>query len=344
MKKVHGGHACVPLMPDGLLCASAFFPITRDPSCEPDLVGRRHEDRVPEKRPDRFEGQEEDAIHDDDGRRVTRGDHPRPRVGREVVVGDPDDPSRQKIEDVTEDTYLVERRGLVEVDAGSRLGRQVIKRVVVAVQGEMNGSLRPQLFNEHARERALARTGSAGDSDRDTSHPCVPPVRSHLKKSRPKEQALELLTGKSPFVTLLALMPTVSQLIRKGRKRTKVKTKSPALQYTYDSLHRKRTDLDRGSSFKRGVCVKVTTATPKKPNSAIRKIARVRLSNGTEVTAYIPGEGHNLQEHSIVMIRGGRVKDLPGCRYHVVRGVYDTQGVEGRNRGRSKYGSKKPKK
>ncbi|KKW44628.1 MAG: hypothetical protein UY95_C0023G0004 [Parcubacteria group bacterium GW2011_GWA2_56_7] len=107
MKKVHGGHACVPLMPDGLLCASAFFPITRDPSCEPDLVGRRHEDRVPEKRPDRFEGQEEDAIHDDDGRRVTRGDHPRPRVGREVVVGDPDDPSRQKIEDVTEDTYLV---------------------------------------------------------------------------------------------------------------------------------------------------------------------------------------------------------------------------------------------
>lgn len=115
------------------------------------------------------------------------------------------------------------------------------------------------------------------------------------------------------------------------------------MQYTLDSLHRKRTGLKHGSAFKRGVCVKVTTMTPKKPNSAIRKIARVRLSNGTEVNAYIPGEGHNLQEHSIVMIRGGRVKDLPGVRYHVVRGVYDTQGVEGRMRGRSKYGAKKPK-
>ena len=115
------------------------------------------------------------------------------------------------------------------------------------------------------------------------------------------------------------------------------------MQYTLDSLHRKTTALKKGSAFKRGVCVKVTTATPKKPNSAIRKIARVRLSNGTEVTAYIPGEGHNLQEHSIVMIRGGRVKDLPGVRYHIVRGVYDTQGVDGRKRSRSKYGTKKPK-
>jgi len=139
-------------------------------------------------------------------------------------------------------------------------------------------------------------------------------------------------------------MPTVNQLIRKGRKTTKVKSKSPAMQDTYDSLHRKRTNLRKGASFKRGVCVKVTTSTPKKPNSAIRKIARVRLSNGMEVTAYIPGEGHNLQEHSIVMIRGGRVKDLPGCRYHIVRGVYDAAGVEGRQQGRSKYGTKKPKK
>ncbi|NQV89644.1 MAG: 30S ribosomal protein S12 [Parcubacteria group bacterium] len=139
-------------------------------------------------------------------------------------------------------------------------------------------------------------------------------------------------------------MPTVNQLIRKGRKTKAVKSKSPAMQYTLDSLHRKQTLLKKGSSFKRGVCVKVATMTPKKPNSAIRKVARVRLSNGTEVNAYIPGEGHNLQEHSIVMIRGGRVKDLPGVRYHVVRGVFDTQGVEGRMQSRSKYGVKRPKK
>ncbi len=138
-------------------------------------------------------------------------------------------------------------------------------------------------------------------------------------------------------------MPTVNQLIRKGRKSIKVKSKSPAMQYALDSLHRKRTDLSKGSPFKRGVCVKVTTMTPKKPNSAIRKIARVRLSNGTEVTAYIPGEGHNLQEHSIVLIRGGRVKDLPGVRYHIVRGMYDTQGVAARRKGRSLYGNKRPK-
>lgn len=138
-------------------------------------------------------------------------------------------------------------------------------------------------------------------------------------------------------------MPTINQLIRKGRKTSKVKSKSPALQYTQDSLHRKRTYLSKGAPFKRGVCVKVTTMTPKKPNSALRKIARIRLSNGTEVTAYIPGEGHNLQEHSIVMIRGGRVKDLPGVRYHIVRGRYDATGVEGRNRSRSVYGTKRPK-
>ncbi len=138
-------------------------------------------------------------------------------------------------------------------------------------------------------------------------------------------------------------MPTINQLVRKGRTKATVKSKSPALQYTLDSLHRKRTILTKGAPFKRGVCVKVTTMTPKKPNSALRKIARVRLSNGTEVTAYIPGEGHGLQEHSIVMIRGGRVKDLPGVRYHIVRGRYDASGVEGRNRGRSKYGTKRPK-
>ena len=138
-------------------------------------------------------------------------------------------------------------------------------------------------------------------------------------------------------------MPTMNQVLRKGRKTQKVKSKSPALQFTYDSLHRKRTDLRRGSPFKRGVCTKVYTATPKKPNSALRKVAKVRLSNGSEIIAYIPGEGHNLQEHSIVLIRGGRVKDLHGVRYHIVRGVYDTQGVEGRKRSRSIYGTKRPK-
>ncbi len=138
-------------------------------------------------------------------------------------------------------------------------------------------------------------------------------------------------------------MPTINQLIKRGRKPLLKKTKTPALQSTLDTLHRKRRDLAKGSSFKRGVCLKVTTVTPKKPNSALRKIARVRLSNGMEVTAYIPGVGHNLQEHSIVMIRGGRVKDLPGVRYHIVRGVYDTQGVDGRRRGRSLYGAKAPK-
>lgn len=138
-------------------------------------------------------------------------------------------------------------------------------------------------------------------------------------------------------------MPTVNQLLRKSRKQVKTKSKSPALQFSLDTIHRRRTSLRRGASFKRGVCTKVKTMTPKKPNSALRKVARVRLSNGDEVTAYIPGEGHNLQEHSIVLIRGGRVKDLPGVRYHIVRGVYDTQGVESRRRSRSLYGAKRPK-
>lgn len=136
-------------------------------------------------------------------------------------------------------------------------------------------------------------------------------------------------------------MPTVNQLIRHGRKSKSKKTKTPALQPVLNALKRFRHELPKGSSFKRGVCVKVTTTTPKKPNSALRKIARVRLSNGMEVTAYIPGVGHNLQEHSIVLIRGGRVKDLPGVRYHIVRGVYDTQGVANRKQGRSLYGVKK---
>ena len=138
-------------------------------------------------------------------------------------------------------------------------------------------------------------------------------------------------------------MPTIHQLVRKPRKNVRRKSKSPAMQVTLDSLHRRRSIIPQGHPFKRGVCTKVTTMTPKKPNSALRKIARVRLSNGMEVTAYIPGEGHNLQEHSIVMIRGGRVKDLPGVRYHIVRGHLDLQGVSDRKKGRSKYGAKKGK-
>lgn len=138
-------------------------------------------------------------------------------------------------------------------------------------------------------------------------------------------------------------MPTINQLVRKGRTTTKKKSKSPAMQTTLDTLHRKRKKLPKGASFKRGVCLKVTTTTPKKPNSALRKIARVRLSNGMEVTAYIPGVGHNLQEHSIVLVKGGRTPDLPGVRYKVIRGVYDAQGVEGRKQSRSCYGAKREK-
>ncbi len=138
-------------------------------------------------------------------------------------------------------------------------------------------------------------------------------------------------------------MATINQLIRKGRKRKIKKDKTPALTLTQNVLRRTKREMPKGHPFKRGVCLKVTTTTPKKPNSALRKIARVRLSNGEEVTAYIPGVGHNLQEHSIVLLRGGRVKDLPGVRYHIVRGVYDTQGVEGRKQARSLYGAKKEK-
>lgn len=137
-------------------------------------------------------------------------------------------------------------------------------------------------------------------------------------------------------------MPTISQLVRKGRKSGTTKTKAPALRIRYNALKNK-TLRESGSPQKRGVCVQVKTMTPKKPNSALRKIARVRLTNHVEVTAYIPGEGHNLQEHSVVLIRGGRVKDLPGVRYHVIRGALDTGGVVNRRRGRSKYGAKQPK-
>lgn len=138
-------------------------------------------------------------------------------------------------------------------------------------------------------------------------------------------------------------MPTINQLVRKGRKSKTKKAARPALRQTMNALKRTRREHKKGAPFKRGVCVRVYTTTPKKPNSALRKVARVRLSNGSEVTAYIPGEGHNLQEHSIVMVKGGRVPDLPGVRYRVVRGVYDAQGVEGRLQSRSAYGVKKPK-
>ena len=138
-------------------------------------------------------------------------------------------------------------------------------------------------------------------------------------------------------------MPTISQLVRKGRKSKKVKSKAPALLYNFNSMKQKRFRQERGAPQKRGVCTIVRTMTPKKPNSALRKIARVRLSNGIEVTAYIPGEGHSLQEHSVVLVRGGKVKDLPGVRYHIVRGSLDTGGVNARRQGRSKYGSKRPK-
>jgi len=136
-------------------------------------------------------------------------------------------------------------------------------------------------------------------------------------------------------------MPTINQLVRKGRKKMTVKSTAPALQIGLNSLERRSTDIS--APQKRGVCTAVKTITPKKPNSALRKVARVRLTNGIEVTAYIPGIGHNLQEHSVVLIRGGRVKDLPGVRYHIVRGTLDTAGVADRMQSRSKYGAKKPK-
>ena len=137
-------------------------------------------------------------------------------------------------------------------------------------------------------------------------------------------------------------MPTFNQLVKTGRKTSRKKSTAPALQKSLNSLKKKTTD--KSSPQKRGVCTKVTTTTPKKPNSALRKIARVRLTNGLEATVYIPGIGHNLQEHSVVLIRGGRVRDLPGVRYHIIRGTLDTQGVANRNQSRSKYGAKRPKK
>ena len=138
-------------------------------------------------------------------------------------------------------------------------------------------------------------------------------------------------------------MPTINQLVRKGRKPKKKKTKAPALQYTFNTFKQRRSRQPNGAPQKRGVCTRVATATPKKPNSALRKVARVRLTNGIEVTAYIPGEGHTLQDHSVVLVRGGRVKDLPGVRYHIVRGALDATGVEDRKQGRSKYGAKSPR-
>jgi len=146
----------------------------------------------------------------------------------------------------------------------------------------------------------------------------------------------------SVYRYFLIIMPTISQLVKKGRKKRSKKDKTPALTFSFNVL--KNRPKKHNSPFKRGVCLKVFTVTPKKPNSALRKVARVRLTNGMEVSAYIPGEGHNLQEHSVVIIRGGRVRDLPGVRYHVVRGVLDTTGVEGRKQGRSRYGAKKEKK
>jgi small subunit ribosomal protein S12 len=137
-------------------------------------------------------------------------------------------------------------------------------------------------------------------------------------------------------------LPTINQLVRKGRKSKPRKETAPALRYTQNTLTGRTRRIRKGNPQKRGVCTQVRTTTPKKPNSALRKVARVRLTNGIEVTAYIPGEGHNLQEHSVVLVRGGRVKDLPGVRYHIVRGALDSTGVNNRRRSRSKYGTKKP--
>jgi len=138
-------------------------------------------------------------------------------------------------------------------------------------------------------------------------------------------------------------VPTINQLVRKGRSAKGKKSTAPALQWTYNSFKQRRTRQAKGAPQKRGVCTQVKTLTPKKPNSALRKIARVRLTNHIEVTAYIPGEGHSLQDHSVVLVRGGRVKDLPGVRYHIVRGTLDAGGVDNRKKARSKYGTKMPK-
>jgi len=138
-------------------------------------------------------------------------------------------------------------------------------------------------------------------------------------------------------------LPTINQLVRKGREKPRRRSKAPALLSTHNVLKQESKRIPRGNPQKRGVCIRVGTMTPKKPNSALRKIARVRLTNGVEVTAYIPGEGHNLDEHSVVLVQGGRVKDLPGVRYSIVRGALDSAGVEGRSHGRSKYGTKRLK-
>jgi len=155
---------------------------------------------------------------------------------------------------------------------------------------------------------------------------------------------MALLIEKNLFYFVLeANVPTINQLVRKGRKTKSQKSKAPALLYTFNTDKQRRIRQPKGAPQKRGVCTVVRTMTPKKPNSALRKIARVRLTNGMEVTAYIPGEGHQLQEHSVVLVRGGRVKDLPGVRYHIVRGTLDSVGVNDRKRARSKYGAKRPK-
>jgi small subunit ribosomal protein S12 len=138
-------------------------------------------------------------------------------------------------------------------------------------------------------------------------------------------------------------VPTINQLVKQGRKKQRSKSGAPALLFSQNTLRNETVFNEKGSPQKRGVCTRVYTATPKKPNSALRKVARVRLTNGIEVTSYIPGEGHNLQEHSVVLIRGGRIKDLPGVRYHIIRGTLDTAGVANRRQGRSKYGAKRPK-
>ena len=162
-------------------------------------------------------------------------------------------------------------------------------------------------------------------------------------RSREKadNRAVRVIKSRQETITGGKEMPTFNQLVRKGRETSVKKSTAPARQRGFNSL--KKRAIDTSSPQKRGVCTAVKTATPKKPNSALRKIARVRLSNGIEVTSYIPGEGHNLQEHSVVLVRGGRVKDLPGTRYHIVRGTLDTAGVQNRRQARSKYGAKRPK-
>ena len=165
--------------------------------------------------------------------------------------------------------------------------------------------------------------------------------RKTIQKTRKSDACSVIFVHNRDMLRKEKTMPTFNQLVRKGREKVTYKSNSPAMQKGLNTLKNKETNLS--APQKRGVCTAVRTSTPKKPNSALRKIARVRLTNGYEVTAYIPGIGHNLQEHSVVMIRGGRVKDLPGVRYHIIRGTLDAQGVNGRMQSRSKYGAKRPK-